>query len=114
MWAKALAAHVGRVRLGHHVGDLAHVVRYLRQARQLLVAHAVDAHLQLEVGDDADEVGVAAALAVAVDRALHLRRPGLDRGQGIGHRQARVIVGVDAHRGAQAARRRDRLDDSDW
>ena len=40
----------------------------------------VVAELDLEARDDRDEVRVAAALAVAVQRALHLPRAGLDRG----------------------------------
>ena len=45
----------------------------------------------------AHQVGVAAALAVAVDRALDLTGAGVDRGQRVGHRQFAVVVGVDAH-----------------
>ena len=41
-------------------------------AGELLVAHALVAELQLQVGDDRHQVGVAAPLAVAVHRALHL------------------------------------------
>ena len=40
------------------------------------VGQALVAHLELEVRDDRDEVGVAAALAVAVHRPLHHRRAG--------------------------------------
>ena len=36
------------------------------------------------------------ALANAVDRALHLPRPGLDPGQAVGHRHAQVVVAVRA------------------
>ena len=89
---------------GHQVGHLADVVGDLRQARELLVADAVDAHLQLEVGDDADQVGVAAALAVAVDRALHLRAPASTAASDVGHRQVGVVVGVDAERRRTAPR----------
>ena len=56
--------------------------------------------LELEVGDDGDEVGVAGALAVAVDAALHVARPGGDGGQRVGHGAAAVVVGVDADAGA--------------
>ena len=52
------------------------------------------------------EVGVAAALAVAVDRALDVAHAGRDRRQRVGHRELRVVVGVDApetSRGAAVA-----------
>ena len=44
------------------------------------------------------EVGVAAALAEAVDGALHLRAPACDRGQRVGHADLAVVVRVDAER----------------
>ena len=46
--------------------------------------------------DQRDEIGVAAALAEAVQRALHLPRAGADGGERIGDRIAGVVVGVDA------------------
>ena len=64
-------------------------------------ASSSHAHLQLQVGDDRDQVGVAGALADAVDRALHLRGAGFDGGQRVGDRAAGVVVGVDAQRDAR-------------
>ena len=52
--------------------------------------------LELEVGHDADEVGVAGALAVPVERALHVRGARVDGGQGVRDRAAGVVVAVDA------------------
>ncbi len=57
---------------------------------------ALVAELELERGQDRDQVGVAAALAVAVHRALHHARALLDRDQRVGHAAAGVVVGVDA------------------
>ena len=65
--------------------------------------------LELEVGDHVDEVGVAGALAVAVDAALDVRRAGIDGGEGVGDRAAGVVVAVDAH--ADAGRLHDVVDD---
>ena len=65
------------------------------------------AELELEVGDDRDEVGVAAALAVAVDRALDQRGALGDGGERVGHAALGVVVAVDAER-ARAERARDR------
>jgi hypothetical protein len=55
--------------------------------------------LELEVGHDGDEVGVAGPLTVAVDAALHVGRPGRHRGERVGDRAAAVVVGVDADAG---------------
>ena len=43
-----------------------------------------------------DQVGIAAALADAVQRALDLAHAGLDGGERIGDRLAGVVMGVDA------------------
>ncbi len=45
---------------------------------QLLIAYAVHAHLDFQVGYDGAEVGIAAPLAAAIDGALHLRAAALD------------------------------------
>ena len=37
------------------------------------------------------------ALAVAIDRALHMRGALLHSGDGVGHGQANIVVRVDAH-----------------
>ena len=68
----------------------------------MLGRHAVVAKLELQVGDDRGQVRVAAALAVAVDGALHLAGAGTNRGEGVGHAAARVVVGVDPDRRAAA------------
>ena len=52
--------------------------------------------LEQQRRDQADEVGVAAALAEAVQRALDLPRAGVDGGERAGHGVAGVVVGVDA------------------
>ena len=58
--------------------------------------------LELQVADDGEQVGVAGPLAVAVGRALDVRRAGLDRGEGVGHRAAGVVLAVDAEPDAGA------------
>ena len=52
--------------------------------------------LQRQRRDQRHEIGVAAALAEAVQRALHLPRAGADGGERIGDRVVGVVVGVDA------------------
>ena len=48
------------------------------------------------VGMRLTEIGVAAALAETIQRALHLPHAGADGGERIGDRVAGVVVGMDA------------------
>ena len=85
-----------------HVGDLGDVAGDDGQAAELLLAHHRHPHLQLEVGDEGAEVGVARALAVAVGAALDMGRTGSDRRQGVGDGAAGVVVAVDPRHRAEA------------
>ena len=69
---------------------------------------ACEPQLELQVGRDRDEVGVAGALAVAVDGALHVGGPGSHGGDGVGGRAAGVVVAVRADPGAASRRGRRR------
>src|SRR5262249_57277479 len=63
-----------------------------------------DAHpslLQLERGDERDQVRVAAPLAEPVRRALHLHAPPLERLERVRDRQLGVVVTVDAEAGSR-------------
>ena len=53
--------------------------------------------------DDAGEIAIAGAFAVAVDRALHVRGAGFEPGERIGHAEADVVVRVDADARGQLA-----------
>ena len=88
------------------VDDLGHVAGHLGQLAQAARRDRLVLRLELQVGQDADQVGVAAALAVAVDRALDVADAVGDRRQRVGHRQLRVVVAVDApdHLAAPPAR----------
>ena len=68
---------------------------------------AVVAELELQRGQDRDQVRVAGPLAVAVDRPLHERRPGADGGDRVGDPALGVVVGVDADRDRLARERGD-------
>ena len=78
LWAKALVPTNGWPERKFMLADLVDVARHLRQPGQAAGLQHVVAALERQVGDDADQVGVAAAFADAVDRALHLRRPAAD------------------------------------
>ena len=78
----------------HHVAGIGHELRDARQLRQVIDARAV--HLQLQVGNDRQQVHVAHALTIAVDGALHLRDAGFHGRQRVRHGTAGIVVAVDA------------------
>ncbi len=80
------------VGVGRDVGDLGHGVRHPTQLDQPAGRQHLPTRLDLERGDDAEQVGVAATLAVAVGRALHVGRPDVDRGERVGHRAQAVSL----------------------
>ena len=98
---ECVLADIGRVAVGRAVEDLVERVRDMGEALELLVGDADlefvrEFRLELQRRDDRDEVGVAAALAEAVERALDLARAGAHRGERIRHRLLGVVMGVDA------------------
>src|SRR5713101_7293723 len=80
------------------VGQLRHEARDVAQLAEVLPGDAVEAHLDHDVGDDRDEVRVAAALAVAVDRPLDVVDALGDRRERVRHGALGVVVDVDAQR----------------
>ena len=92
--------HVRVRRVRRQVDQLGDVARHRGQPLHATLGQRRDAHLQGQVGDDRHQVGVAGALAVAVDRPLHVGRAADDRRDGVGHRAAGVVLGVDPDRHA--------------
>ena len=88
-------AHIRRADVVRHIRQFVHEMREVAQPGE--IEPEVEAHLELEIRHDRREVAVAHALAVAIDRPLHLHRAGTHRGKRIGHAHAAVIVRVDAH-----------------
>ena len=70
---------VSLVIIRFKVGHFGHVMRYIEQVCQPAVWQALQPQLDLQVGDERAQVGVAAAFAVAVDGALHLDGAGAYR-----------------------------------
>ena len=96
-------ADVGCVVVRRQVGDLGHAVCELGQLPQRAFGQAGEAELELEVGEERAEVRVAAALAVAVDRALHVSRAGAHGRERVGDGAAPIVVGVDAEDAVDSA-----------
>ena len=77
------------------------IARRVRQRLELLVRDrdlelVRKFRLQLQGRDDRDQIGVAAALAEAVERALDLARAGAHRRERIRHRLLGVVMRMDA------------------
>ena len=106
-------ADIGRVAVGRAVEDLVEHARHAGQGRQLLGGDAdLEAlgivRLEQQRRDQRDQIGVAAALAEAVQRALDLAHAGAHRGQRVGDGLLGVVVGVDAEPIARDRRPRPR------
>ena len=109
--AKADCADIGRLRFRRAVEQFVEGARQARDAGQRFGRDAGleafgEGRLQHQRRDDRDQIGVAAALADAVQRALDLAHAGLDRGQRIGDRLAGVVMRVDAEMSRPECRRR--------
>ncbi len=98
LMGKGRLPNVSQVLIRCEVGHLGHVMGHVEQVRQPPVWQALQPQLDLQVGDERAQVGVAAAFAVAVDGALHLDAAGAHRRDRVGHGAFAVVVGVDAQR----------------
>lgn len=94
---KGAVADEGGIAVGRPVQPLVEHARHMGQMAQVVLGHpGFKAHLQHQIGNDADQIGVAAALAQAVQRALDLTGAGAHGGQTIGHGVLGVVVAMDA------------------
>ena len=90
-------ADIGSTAVGRHVQPVVEQARQVREPlHRAVLQPGVEAHLQHEVRDQRDHVGVAAALAQPVDRALHLAHARPHRGQRVGYGILGVVVRMDA------------------
>ncbi len=104
-------AHVGLPGLERQVGHLGDGPRGRRQRAQAARREQLVAPLELQPGDDREQVGVAAPLPVAVGRALHVQAARRHADQRVGHRAGRVVVEVPADADRRPAGRRAVADD---
>ena len=95
-------AHVGALGIGRGVGHLVDRVGDPDDLAEPSGRQHLAKHLGLEPSHDAEEVGVAAPLAVAVGGALDVGDARLDRRQRVSDRAGGVVVAVDAEPGAAA------------
>src|SRR5687768_2324004 len=95
---KSAIADEGSPCVERHVGDGANETCSIAQLPQTLWANHGVAQFHFHIGNNRTEVCIAAALAVAVDRALHMRSSGRNRGQGVGYRKLAIVVTVNAYR----------------
>ena len=91
-------ADVRRLRVDGPVEQLGDVVADRREPLDAAVGQARVAQLELQVGDDRRQVGVAGALAEPVERALDVAGAGEHGGHRVGDGAAGVVVAVDADR----------------
>ena len=96
-------ADEGLVVAQRKVGQFGDEAADAGEAGEFLGADGGVVELEFEVGDDAGQVGVAAALAVAVHAALYVGGAGFDRGQGVGDGEIAIVVDVDADDAIEAA-----------
>ena len=106
MWANAERPTYGWKSFGVMLAISATLRGEDRQIGEVAPAgrHEDVRRLEGQVGQDADHVGVAAALAVAVDRGLDVANAGGHGGHRVGHGQLGVVVGVDAPGDGRRAR----------
>ena len=90
--------HKWLVLVHWQVSDFRDEVREAGELGQVFRRDTLLAHLELQVGDDRAQVGVAHTLPITVDRSLHVHRPGLHRCQRVGDPAAAIVMGVDTKR----------------
>ena len=94
---KGRVPHVGPVLVGYQVRHLIHEEGEVPQGREPARRRRPRSPSSgSRLGDDGAEVRVAAPLAVAVYRALHVDAPRLHRHERIGDGRLRVVVAMDA------------------
>ena len=92
-------SHVGRADIVRHVGQLIHKMGQISESGQIQAE--IDAHLQLQIRHRGGQVAVAHALAIAVDRPLHLHRSRADGRESVGDSDPAIVVRVDSHGNSQ-------------
>src|SRR5262249_38409764 len=90
------------IRAQREVGAVGDVACDVGELTQTFTTDSLVTHLQFEVGDDGDEIGIAASLTVAVDGALYVRSARFDSSEGVSHSDIGIIVRMDSDGSAEA------------
>jgi len=98
LMSKCTHSHKRLTRTEIHVGDFVDVPRQLGQMRDAAGNECLPALFERQIGDHADQIDVAAPLADAVDRPLHLHGAMPDGHQGICRRHIAIVVTVNSDR----------------
>ena len=85
-----------RAFVRNEIRDFVDIAAHMREQVKIAVGQATVVHLEFEIWNDGAEICISAALAVPVDRALHVRRAGFHSGECIGDGQFTIIVRVNA------------------
>jgi hypothetical protein len=97
-------AFVGECRVAHvrlfipqrQVRQFGYEARGRAEIGQTLATDNGMAELQLEIRNDGDQVCVSAALTISIDAALNVGDSRIDRRNGVGYGQVRIVMAVDA------------------
>src|SRR5487761_2300855 len=100
---KGAVADVRRMVVVLQVDDFRDKMSERSQFAQLFSADNLAVHLELQIGDDGGQVGIADAFTVTVDGALHLSASAAHGRQRIGYAATAVVVAVYAQRFVEVA-----------
>ena len=96
--SKGFLSHIGGARIRRAIQNIINLVRESSQLPQsVIVNSSLHAHLHHEIGNDGDQIGVAASLAQSIEGPLHMTRARSHCRERIGNRLPGVIVGVNSH-----------------
>ena len=96
LMGKGAAPHIGHVAAQGKVGDICNFASSRGQLAETLLRNTGKPQINLQVGDNRAQIGVAASLPKAKKSSLHMGCASLYGGQGVGHGKATVVMTVDA------------------
>ncbi|MPN21201.1 hypothetical protein SDC9_168580 [bioreactor metagenome] len=67
--------HIGQIFIWSQVGDLSYIMREVKKFGQVRGGGAINAQFEMQIWQNGAQVGIAAALTVAVNGALYLAHP---------------------------------------
>ena len=98
LMAKRAFSNKGALIQRRHICNLANIPGNLGKLLKLKWIKASIAHLQLQVCNDRDQVGISTALSIAIYCSLNHLGTCFNGNQGVGHSQSTIIVCMDTER----------------